>query len=385
MSIIYLAFLAVLIHAYPSDFALDDSAENLFSLSDPDILDDGTLVSSAVSPDHETIGTSSEWGGFSSVESLDPGYESEEQASWNSFDFESPADTSVFTAEDSPMEYSNFAILDPSLLKEEPSQALLGDWDWNPDSINGVDSVVDTTNYGSRKDPFIFNLNSFPVNPECDGSSSFETENFLAEDDPTVETEGFLTGYYPAADSSLTNYAPSAFTADSENSMFVARSAEGSDGPKEKSRKEPYVPVRIYKLDPNTSPYATTAEAYTDDGTPIKIGKCPKGTSRACCQWDAIPPFSVCWTMETNKSACRYAKSRFCCEKVQRGGGAGINCQDATWVEAHDGRKARPNASPGTLPPSSHPFQELFPVLQPLPLLPDDPEPAYCKNSRRRF
>ena len=136
-----------------------------------------------------------------------------------------------------------------------------------------------------------------------------------------------------------------------------------------------------YPLDPNTPDETPPSDAYAADGTPIELGNCPRGKKQSCCFWDAIPPFSQCWIVAGNKAACKFAKNRFCCREVPQAGGPGLDCEPTRWIRARDSRPARK----GSESPSSNELelQELFPILQNLPELPDS-SPNFCLP-RARF
>lgn len=245
----------------------------------------------------------------------------------NSFDSEcSSADNTIFT-------------LDPSLVDTNAEHAPGLFTDSDPGSnpfIDIFDPLVATTS---------LDLNANLANTNCEDSATNPGE-FLAEYDPTQ-------------DFSVEMFDPSFSSA------------------KAKKRVD-----RYYDLDPDTPQYAESERAYAADGTAIQPATCPDGKRRACCLWNADPPFSQCWPFPGNYMVCRFVKNKVCCAKVPVAGEAGIDCEKMRWIKARDGRKSRED-SPENPPenPASNEFQEIFPILKPLPDL--NPDDAYCKPRAR--
>lgn len=333
MAVVFFALLATLVRGYPSNVPRDGSAEDIFATSNLNLFADSTLVPSLTSEDYT-----------SSSDNLEP-------------------DASIFTSDflqDYPPVSQTLADFN-----EGHTQTLFGDYVADSDPpVGDFDSLVATTNYGSENSASVTISN-------CD-SSALESGDFLAEWDPNE-------------DSLFNMFDPSVSVAEADDDMGMFNL---------KGRAEPryrggtgglgggvYVPVQRFELDPNTSPETTRYGAYAADGTPISMMNCPNGSKRTCCKWDAIPPFSQCWSalQHTISAVCRLAKNQFCCGGVSEPGGPGINCQPIQWSKARDGRRQREPSSPQG--PTSNPFQEIFPILQPLPDL--TPKPDFCSPRRR--
>lgn len=150
-------------------------------------------------------------------------------------------------------------------------------------------------------------------------------------------------------------------------------------------RKQQYVRERTYDLDPSTGPYILESEPYAEDGTPLRLGRCPPGKKRTCCMPDD-PPFRECWLAPIT-TVCRFAKNNYCCTGVQIDGGPGIDCERGKWVKSRTREREEKNSSrdpqqsPLESPPLSNQLQESFPILQDLP---DINSPAYCRPETRR-
>lgn len=253
------------------------------------------------------------------------------------------SDASTFIS-DFPQDYSPLDQILPDI-EEDHTQTLFGD-----PPIDSDRPV--TTNYGSEDSA------SVPIS-NCD-NSALENEDFLAEYDPNEDSVPNMF------DSSI-----SVADADDNMRMFNLRARGGGAGT--------YIPVQRYELDPNTSPDTPKSGAYAADGTPIRTSHCPSGSKRTCCVWNAIPPFSQCWPalQDTKSLACRFARNQFCCAGVSEPGGPGINCQPMQWSKSRDGRKQRESSSEG---PTSNSFEEMFPILQPLPDF--TPNSDFCSPRR---
>lgn len=322
MVVIFFAFLAVLVQGYPSNLPRDGSAEDLFSSSNLNVIDDGNPVPSLTSADYT-----------SSSNTLDP-------------------DASIF-ASNFLQEYSPG---DQSLtdINEDHTQTLFVDpvADSDP-SFDSFDPLVAATSYESENGASIPSSN-------CE-HSALETGDFLAE-------------YDPDEDSSINMFDPSASVTNADISKLKGREIRHGGG-----GGYPYVPVQRFDLDPNTSPDTPNSEAYAADGTPLRPMNCPNGSKKACCVWDAIPPFSQCWpaVRYTPVSVCRLAKNQFCCGDISENGGPGIDCEQMKWSKSRDGRKQRPPN-----PPQSNPFLDMFPILQDLPDL--NPNTDFCPSPRPR-
>lgn len=328
---IFFAFLTILVHGYPSNVLRDNSAEDLFSTSHLDTFDDGTLVSSLPSGDYNSAGASSS----------------------NTLDTDGSIFTSNFLEGSSPA--------GPPLTN---TQTLFGDpvTDSDP-SLDIFDPLVASTNYGLEDGASIQNSDTFVSNPNCEDSA--------------IETGGFLAAYDPNQDSSIDMFDQSASVTNAEDSIRTANlKGPGNTIQVRGVGAGQYVAVTRYDLDPNTSPYTQTPEAYAADGTPIRQGNCPAGKKRTCCVWATVPPFSLCWLSPKNTQVCRFAKNQFCCADVTRPGGPGIDCDEPPWVKARDGRKQRETPPQS---PTSNQLQETFPILQELPGV----NPAYCRPQRR--
>lgn len=325
MAVILFAFLATLVQGYPANVPRGDSAVDWFSASNLNAFDDGTVITSLKL--EEQTSPSSIW----------------------------DLDASMLTL-DFPQEYFPASQLLTST-NEGHTQTLFGDLVADSDpSFGSFEPIATTTNYGSEN------------------SASIPTSNC---EDSALETGDFLAGYDPNEDSSFNIFDQSVSVANADDnlSMFNLKGREirygGGGG-------APYVPVSRYDLDPNTSPNTPNSEAYAADGTPLRPMQCPNGKTKACCTWDAFPPFSQCWPAVrfTPASVCRLAKNQFCCAKIPEPGGMGIDCEQMKWSKARDGRKQREPT-----PPTSSQFQEIFPILQPLPEL--NPNPDFCSPRRR--
>lgn len=348
MKPILLAFLSVLVRAYPSALPLDNS-ENLFSTPSPEILNDGTLLSSIGSSEFESGGNSAS----------------------NIFIFEGLIDNSV-VAESSPVEDSTF----DKPLTVESSENLFDDSNLSPGSSASIfSSDVITANSNIEQSSNNPTLGSFVTNSNCDGSS--------------IGTDDLLAEYYPEEDTSADIFDPSVFAANPGDNLLVAR-LEGSEIPQIQPPTNPgrnkgtYVRPQVYTLPPNTGKYLRTYDAYAEDGTPIQPASCPAGKKRACCDPDAIPPFSRCWRGgQGPNSICAFAKNQFCCTSVEKAAGPGIDCDEAKWIKSRDGRQSLPNSG-GENQPSTLDLQDLFPILQPLPPL-TDPNPTWCKPRGRKL
>lgn len=332
MEIIFVAFLATLVQGYPSNVIRDGSAENMFPTSDLNLFDDITLVPSLTSEDHTPS---------SDILESDPS-----------------AFTSDFLQDYSP------AGQPLTNINEDHTQTLFGDTLAGSDpSFGNFDSMVATTSDGSE------NSASVPIS-NCD-SSALENGEFLAE-------------YDPNEDSSFTMFNPSVSVANADDNMGMFN-LRGRAEPRYRGggtgNRGDYVPVQRYELDPNTHPDTPRTNAWAADGTPISPMNCPNGSKKTCCLWDAIPPFSQCWPAINHAppAVCRFAKNIFCCADVLEPGGAGINCQPVQWTKARDGRRARAPSTPQD--PTSNPFEDIFPILRPLPDL--TPNSDFCSPIKR--
>lgn len=250
--------------------------------------------------------------------------------------------------------------------------------------INIFDSVIATTNYdplgnplddpldGFLDDSSISTLGSLPASSSCD--------------DASIKTEDFLAGFYPEENSPTMNLFDSPTI--SEFSPLIARE-EDPNNPNPKPQRGPRN-RKVYKLSPDADPYTPTSEAYAEDGTPIKPWICPSGKRRACCSWDAYPPFSRCWSREGSNSVCRFAKSRHCCDSVTSPGGPGLGCEQVRWVESTEDRESRTDSSSSSSSSGDTTtsnvvdlLQDVFPILQPWPELIPDSNPDQCKLRSR--
>lgn len=333
MHITSLTFLTVLVRAYPANLPWDESAEDLLSTSNLNTLDDTFVISSTNTLDDPftvfSSNTLDDTLTVSSSNALDP---------------------SPFLTEYSPEE-NYIAATDPFLpdLNGEPAENLFVNY--NPDS---------------KEEEFsISNLDSSLISANCGDTS-------IQPDDPLFD--------YDAADPSTNIFARSVeYTEDP--SLLTTDDIESSAKGQSNTRK--YFPERTYDLDPGTGPYTRTFEAYAGDGTPLQLGNCPAGKKRTCCL-PTNPPFSQCWLMPTSTQAlCRFAKNQFCCQGVQSKGGPGIECEEARWIRSRDGRAAReiPSEEEPLESPTSSEYQELFPILKPLP---DLTRPDSCLPRVRR-
>lgn len=336
MAVIFFAFLAIIVHGFPSKAPRDSSAEDLFSMSNPYDIDDSTLVPSLISED------------YTSSNLLDP-------------------DPSVFT----PDFFQDYSPTDQPLamISEDPTQNLFEDPTTGSDpSYSSFDSLAATTNYESENDASIPTSN-------CE-QSGLDTGDLFAEQ------------YDSKEDSSISVLARSApvVNADDNIRKFKLKGRQMPDGGT--SIRVLDIPGSSFDLDPNTSPDTGVSQAYAADGTPLRPKQCPNGTKRSCCKWDSFPPFSQCWPHAVNMGVCRSAKNQFCCASILNGGSVntgvpstGLDCQDMKWQKSRDGRKQR---APSSLEsPTSNQLQEIFPILQPLPdLSPSNPD--FCSIRRRR-
>ena len=332
MAVIFFAFLATLVQGYPSIVPRDGSAEDMFSTSNLNPLDDISLVPSLASEDHT-----------SSSDILEP-------------------DASTFTADFLP----DYSLVGQPLtnINEGQTQTLFGDPLTQSDSSFGdFNPLVATTNDGSE-------YSALTPGSNCD-SSALDSGDFLAD-------------YDSNEDSSFAMFDPSVSVANADDNvgMFNLR---GRAEPRYRGGSGGgggvYIPVQRYELDPNTSPDTPRYDAWAADGTPISPMNCPNGSKKTCCAWDAISPFSQCWVAINHapSSLCRFAKNLFCCAGVTEQGGAGINCQPIQWSKARDGRRARNPSTPQG--PTSNPFEDIFPILRPLPDL--TPNSDFCSPRRR--
>lgn len=265
--------------------------------------------------------------GIFSANILDLDYASQESSSSSDSDWEDSINTSIFSAENLPAEDSIFDVSVPSLAKKEPF----------------------ITDDASEDDSMWLDSDSVLVSSNCDESAMniFDTR----------EVEDIFSG-----------------------DVLI-----GSIDKKKKSPTSP--PIKYtnvlpftYPLDPNTPDDTPPWDAYAADGTPIQLGNCPRGKKQSCCIWDAVPPFSQCWNVAGNKAACKFAKNRFCCREVLQPGGIGLDCEPTRWNRARDSRPVRKSSESS----SSNEFelQELFPILQNLPELPDS-SPNLCLPGAR--
>lgn len=271
-------------------------------------------------------------------------------------------DDSIFTP-DSLQDYSPVSQTlhnaDDGLTQPPFGELFFADSDF---FVGHFKSLVATTNYGSED-------SASSLISNCD-SSSLDYGDFLADYSPT--------------DSSFNILDPSISVANTDDnlSMFNRRSRVEPRSPGGAAGS--YEPKPRYELDPATNPETQKSSAYAADGTPISPMNCPSGKKKACCAWDAIPPFSQCWIGQRFLAsvACRPAKNQACCAEVPEPGGPGIDCEPVQWGKSRDGRTQRdPNQSQGG--PSSTPFQDTFPILQPLPDLTPSPN-LFCSPSRQR-
>lgn len=303
-------------------------------------------------------------------------------------------------------------------------------------------SLVAITSRGPEADDPIFNWDTVRANSLCQ-DSSIRSEDIFANDYPddnlSIETADLLANLNPEDDLSYETEIPLAYdqvegnplieTGDdgqysagghsfetrdlsagyySEEDVFTDLLDVGSPVTNAKSfilssnteaglkpRQDSYYPIPKFKLDPATDPSTYVEDAKAEDGTPIKPTRCPSKKRRACCSPNANPPFSQCWDPEVIRlapggtvwrqirSLCWRAKSLFCCDRIihtpglSSAGGSGENCEDLQWSKD----EVRAEQSPGdpSQSPSPIDLQELFPILKPLPKLPD-PNPGYCPN-----
>lgn len=329
MVVIFFAFLATLVHGHPLYVPRDGSAEDLFSTSDLNLFDDGTLAPSLTGEDHT-----------SSSDILEP-------------------DASIFTS-NLLQDYS--PVNQPlTTIDESHPQNLFRDPVADSDLYsNNFDSLVASTNYGSESSPSV-------PSSKCESSAPGSGD--------------FVADYDPNEDSSINMFDPSVSIANADDSMRIFNLKGRGELRYKGGGGGPYVPVARYELDPNTSPDTMRSEAYAADGTPIGPMNCPNGSKKSCCIWNAVPPFSQCWPgLAYNPHYfCSFAKNLFCCGETPEPGGPGINCQPIQWTKSRDGRKQRdPNTLQG---PTSNPFQEIFPILQPLPDL--TPSSDFCRPKKR--
>jgi hypothetical protein len=335
MGIISLAFWTVLAHAYSPDLSWDNSAP------DVDIFNDGAFVSSLTS-----------------------------------------TDTSDFLAGDSIL------MLDSSLAgpDEDPSANMFQDENSETDIYA---NILDSSS--------ILNMNTPLANSNCEDLltesrdhlaghyfeqiSPTESDDFLAKrvsaEDSSIEAGDLLADSYAEEDFSINNFDSWGPLASSDDSEWFEQNV-----PRKKKPPKWDPNRKIYDLKPNSPTWTETSNAYAADGTPITPLKCPRGKQKTCCYPDTDPPFSKCWLARwVNPGVCKFARNLFCCDGVERRGGAAINCEKIKWAEARDGRRTEPQP-PSEPPPDASPIEldEIFPILQPIPELPNV-NPGYCERN----
>jgi hypothetical protein len=358
MNIISLLFLTSLTHVGSSDNIWDNPTEALLSSSNPNVFDD-SLVSSLTDtsdflPDYF-------------AEEIDFIETDASISNWNSLLANSPCQDSVKIKDHLAIFYPE---VDPLIEPGDPFAQNFAD-----DNLFEAEDLLAT--YYPEEDPFI------------------ETSHYA--EDHLFETRDLLVNYFPeenVENVSLDHFDLWSPTFSSEDSILSSNFEVGINPGK--YQRPPPEPIPRYEIDPNTAPFVGYNHAYAEDGTPIRKGNCPKGKRRICCNWIAADPFSECWYPPGPKPyrLCAPAMNLFCCRSVILGksrkqGGTGEDCERVPWLL--DERR-RPKSSEESFEepsqesleepsevPSRIDLEELFPILQPLPELPD-PNPRSCPN-----
>lgn len=326
-----LAFVAVLVYAYPQNFQgdlfTDEPIEDMSSKVDPDdtasslnanIFSDGTLVSS-----------------------LPPAIDDSQDIFSSTVDGEDFGDLLSFRTGDD--------TVDSSLA-----------------SVNG--------NVGSFIGNEVFSPESYNPenNPPLDiFDSPISTANCNSEADASTEIFG------PLDSNSL-------YSLDGDSVLIASPRIPGNlpiggGDPKPGAPKPPgwrYTVEPIYQLDPKSNQQTMTTNAFAANGTPLKPKSCPQGLKRSCCKDNT---HTECWADSHLFQLCRFAKNLYCCEKVTGRGVPGVGCESVQWIEQR-GRLPRDKQDPPKNQPN--PLQGIFDLFN-FPDLSPSPNPNSCRIPSR--
>jgi hypothetical protein len=393
MIIISLVFsTTVLFRVYSLDISL---AENLLLTSNPEISNEDSFVSLIDSSNYETEGE-----GPLFMNILESDYESSDEISpVDTFESEGPSldilpsesviDPSTFGGENNGillMEGSSYET--SSFATEEPDQS--------PDSslMAYFGPLIETTNYDSEDHSLIFDSPPL-VSSNCD-DSSIESEDYLTNEDPTIDTEDLFAdendSTFEIWDTSAAlpanlsrrrrSSTPSIANIQEDPPSTTPKQTTTTNHP---STQKQYFPDRITPrsisdLNPNIYEWTLVLDVYDEDGNLLQLKNCPRGKRTTCCWWNVQPMYSQCWKFQYNDYLCAFAKSRVCCRDVEKSGvkklgGKGIDCEKASW-KLREPRRMPPPSPSREGDDTKNEFREVFPILRELPDLGD---PAYCK------
>lgn len=284
-----------------------------------------------------------------------------------------------------PFEPANTNILDDGTLVS--SAAISVDDSKGDLFLSSVDAgSTDAVDFGQGSDvgkdlPMEnFDLSSLDANGGQEssvGNMAFPLESSNPEADPPIDILDSSISTAPCnsqSDSSIKSSDSSASTTlqDLEGNPILIAS-DDSPGASRGKPNSRYTIEPTYELGPYTGPYTYTSDAYAEDGTAIKPGRCPSGTKKACCR-DYTN--MVCWFYPGNPQLCRYAKNLYCCGDVPEIGGPGTDCQTMKWIY----ERGRANKTPP--PDQPNQLQGVFDIFQ-FPDLNPNPNPSYCPSPSR--